>query len=84
MISLLFAGILCLTFDDNIRDHLLVAAPELEKRGWKGVFAIVTDWIGKENKLNWDEVRELVRRGHEIAVHTGSKPHRGHESFERV
>ena len=61
-----------LTFDDNIRDHLLVAAPELEKRGWKGVFAIVTDWIGKENKLSWDEVRELVRRGHEIAVHTRS------------
>jgi peptidoglycan/xylan/chitin deacetylase (PgdA/CDA1 family) len=65
-----------LTFDDNIRDHLLVAAPELEKRGWKGVFAIVTDWIGKkENHLSWDEVRELVRRGHEIAVHTRS--HRG-------
>ena len=61
-----------LTFDDNIRDHLLVAAPELEKRGWKGVFAIVTDWVGRENKLSWDEVRELVRRGHEIAVHTRS------------
>ena len=68
-----------LTFDDNIRDHLLVAAPELEKRGWKGVFAIVTDWVGKENKLSWDEVRELVRRGHEIAVHT-----RSHQGLGRL
>jgi peptidoglycan/xylan/chitin deacetylase (PgdA/CDA1 family) len=59
-----------LTFDDNVRDHLLIAAPELEKRGWKGVFSIVTGWVGRENKLSWDEIRELVRRGHEIAVHT--------------
>ena len=60
-----------LTFDDGVKDHLLVAAPELEKRGWRGIFCIVPEWIGKnERKLTWDDVRELKRRGHEIASHT--------------
>ena len=61
---------LYLTFDDGIKDHLLIAADELEKRGWRGVFCIVTDWIGGSRKLTWDDVRELQRRGHVIANHT--------------
>ena len=62
-----------LTFDDNLKDHLLIAAPELEKRGWRGTFNIVTDRVGaRENALTWDDVRELVRRGHEITTHTKS------------
>jgi len=64
-----------LTFDDGLKDHLLIAAPELEKRGWRGVFNVVTDWVGKSDKyLTWDEVRELVRRGHEVTTHTASHP----------
>lgn len=62
-----------LTFDDAVKDHLLVAAPELEKRGWRGIFCIVPAWIGmNERKLTWDDVRELKRRGHEISSHTFS------------
>ena len=62
-----------LTFDDSLKDHLLIAAPMLEERGWRGTFCIVTDWVGKDEKhLSWDDVRELVRRGHEIATHTKS------------
>ena len=64
-----------LTFDDSLKDHLLIAAPMLEEHGWRGTFCIVTDWVGKDSsKLTWDDVRELVRRGHEIATHT--KTHR--------
>ena len=64
-----------LTFDDSLKDHLLIAAPMLEERGWRGTFCIVTDRIGKDdNHLTWDDVRELVRRGHEIATHTKSHP----------
>ena len=60
-----------MTFDDGVKDHLLVAAPELEKRGWRGIFCIIPDWIGKDGKrLTWDDVRELKHRGHEIANHT--------------
>jgi len=62
-----------LTFDDSLKDHLLVAAPMLEERGWRGTFCIVTDWVGKNDMhLVWDDVRELVRRGHKIATHTKS------------
>ena len=64
-----------LTFDDSLKDHLLIAAPMLEERGWRGTFCIVTDWVGKDpNHLTWDDVRELARRGHEIATHTKSHP----------
>ena len=62
-----------LTFDDSLKDHLLIAAPMLEERGWRGTFCIVTDWVGKNDRhLTWDDVRELVSRGHEIATHTKS------------
>ncbi len=59
-----------LTFDDNKKDHLTIAAPELEKRGWRGVFCVVPSWVGGAKELSWDDVRELDRRGHEIANHT--------------
>lgn len=64
-----------LTFDDSLKDHLLIAAPLLEERGWRGTFNLVTDWVGKDERhLTWEDVRELVRRGHEVATHT--KTHR--------
>lgn len=61
--------LLTLTFDDAPKGHLSVAAPALEKFGLTGCFNIVTDWIGRPHKLTWDDVRELKRRGHEIASH---------------
>lgn len=61
--------LVALTFDDGQKSHLTIAAEELEKRGWRGLFSIVVDWVGGEKKLTWDDVRELDRRGHEIAVH---------------
>lgn len=64
-----------LTFDDSLKDHLLIAAPLLEKHGWRGTFNLVTDWVGRGEKfLTWDDVRELVRRGHEIATHSKTHP----------
>ena len=60
-----------LTFDDGLKDHLLVAAPLLEQHGWRGVFNIVIDRVGKDERhVTWDDVRELIRRGHEITTHT--------------
>ena len=45
-----------LTFDDSLKDHLLIAATMLEERGWRGTFCIVTDWVGKDSKhLTWDD-----------------------------
>lgn len=65
--------VVALTFDDNPKGHLTVAAPALERHGFRGTFNIVCDWVGKdERKLTWDDVRELRRRGHEIVSHTVS------------
>ena len=62
-----------LTFDDSLKDHLLVAAPMLEEHGWRGTFCIVTDWVGKDSMhMTWDDARELVGRGHSLATHTKS------------
>jgi len=63
-----------LTFDDGLKGHLTVAAPILEKYGFTGCFNIVTDKVGTPGHLTWDDIRELKRRGHEIASHTASHP----------
>lgn len=63
-----------LTFDDGEMTHLTIAAPLLERYGYRGVFNIVTDNVGKGGRMTWDDIRELKRRGHEIASHTLSHP----------
>lgn len=63
-----------LTFDDGLKSHLTVAAPILEKYGFTGCFNIVTAEVGKPGQLTWDDIRELKRRGHEIASHTVTHP----------
>jgi peptidoglycan/xylan/chitin deacetylase (PgdA/CDA1 family) len=58
------------TFDDGTVDHFTQAAPMLEKHGLRGTFFIVINWIGKGNKLTWDQVKSLSERGHEIGNHS--------------
>lgn len=59
-----------LTFDDSHEEHYSVAAPELEKYGFKGVFFIMTIPIGKPHYMTADEIKALDGRGHVIACHT--------------
>ena len=74
-----------LTFDDALKDHLLIAAPMLEERGWRGTFNVVTDWIGSKPKMmTWDDARELVRRGHELTTHAKTHPNMVKRMFEMV
>ena len=63
-----------LTFDDGEKTHLTIAAPLLERYGYRAIFNIVTDNVGKGGRMTWDDIRELKRRGHEIASHTLSHP----------
>ena len=67
--------VVTLTFDDNPKGHLTVAAPVLERYGFRGTFNIVGDWVGREaRKMTWEDIRELRRRGHEIVSHSASHP----------
>ncbi len=63
-----------LTFDDGFADHYELAAPALESFKLHATFNLVTDWIGTEKFMTWDQVRDLVRRGHDLASHTASHP----------
>lgn len=64
------------TFDDSTVDHMIAAA-ELEKRGWRGSFNIIAGWIGRKGstgrmgeQLTWDQCRDLLKRGHQVNSHT--------------
>lgn len=58
------------SFDDNRIDHYTLAAPLLEKYGYKGAFFIMTVTIGKKNYMKASEIKDLARRGHCIGHHT--------------
>ncbi len=70
-----------LTFDDGTLDQYLLAYPELEKRGIKATFFIVTDaieegyWEDSEAcrvLFSWDQAREMAVSEHEIGSHSKS------------
>lgn len=62
-----------LTFDDGDLDQYEVAAPELEKHGFKGAFFIMTVAIGRRGKqpyMDKAQIKDLSDRGHTIGAHT--------------
>ncbi len=62
-----------LTFDDTDLDQYTIAAPEMEKHGFKGVFFIMTVSIGRHGKqpyMDKAQIKDLADRGHVIASHT--------------
>lgn len=61
-----------LTFDDGLKEHRTIAAPMLAEYGYPATFNIITGGIGRRNSLAWDDVRDLVRAGFDIATHTHS------------
>ena len=79
------------TFDDGTMGHYTVAAPALERYGFRGTFGVVVRKTaddpeaaeklaaagGKSDarRISWKEWRELVARGHEVANH--GLDHRG-------
>ena len=66
--------VVTLTFDDNPKGHFTVAAPVLERYGYRGTFNVITRNVAAGNSMSWDDIRELRRRGHEISSHTVSHP----------
>lgn len=59
-----------LTFDDTRQEHYSIAAPEMEKHGFRGVFFVMTIPIGRPNYMNSEQIKELSDRGHVIGSHT--------------
>jgi peptidoglycan/xylan/chitin deacetylase (PgdA/CDA1 family) len=77
---------LLLTFDDGYRSNYDVAAPIIERHGFRGWFFVPEGYIASdrsaadtdfaarsdepEARMTWDECRDLLARGHRIGCHT--------------
>ncbi len=59
-----------LTFDDTDLDQYTLAAPQMKKYGFKGVFFIMTVSLGRPHYMTKDQVKELSDDGNVIASHT--------------
>jgi peptidoglycan/xylan/chitin deacetylase (PgdA/CDA1 family) len=58
------------TFDDGLRSHLHRAAPILEENRARGLFFVTAGWTeNRPEYMNWQELRELSARGHEVQAH---------------
>ena len=58
------------TFDDSRIEHSAIAAPILEKHGYRGVFFIMTITYNKKNYMTTDEIAQLSKKGHTIGLHS--------------
>jgi peptidoglycan/xylan/chitin deacetylase (PgdA/CDA1 family) len=59
-----------LTFDDSRAEHFSIAAAEMKKYGFKGVFFIMTVSLDRPNYMTKAQVKELADAGHVIGSHT--------------
>jgi peptidoglycan/xylan/chitin deacetylase (PgdA/CDA1 family) len=64
---------LSITFDDGGVSNLK-SAELLEKKGYKGVFFVVTELIGSKGFLIKNDIRDLSNRGHVIGSHSHTHP----------
>jgi peptidoglycan/xylan/chitin deacetylase (PgdA/CDA1 family) len=59
-----------ITFDDSRVEHYGIAAPVLEKYGFRGVFFIMTITLNKKNYMTREQIAQLAKAGHTIGLHT--------------
>jgi len=59
-----------LTYDDGDADQYNIAAPEMAKHGFKGVFFVMTVSLGRSIYMSKEQVKKLSDDGHIIASHT--------------
>lgn len=59
-----------LSFDDTDEEQFTIAAPEMKKNGFKGVFFIMTVSMGKPNYMTKEQIKELSDQGNAVESHT--------------
>lgn len=74
------------TFDDGLKEHYTMVAPELEKRGFRGTFWVNGINVNQDNnnivdttRVSWTQLKEMVDSGHEVSNHGWS-----HKSLTRI
>src|SRR4051794_9064913 len=59
-----------LTYDDTDDDQFTIAAPEMMKYGFKGVFFIMTVSLNRPKYMTREQVKQLSDEGHVVTSHT--------------
>lgn len=89
------ARTVAITFDDCYRDNL-VAARTLADHGLPACFFVPTRYVGTNHvfpwdeglkampNLGWDDLREMVRLGHEVGSHTATHVNMGQVSTDEA
>lgn len=62
------------TFDDGHISHYDLALPVLAKHRMHSAFFITTEWVGSSNRVSQQQIRDILRAGHEIGSHSLSHP----------
>lgn len=61
-----------ISFDDGNLDNYTTAFPIMQKYGFTGVLYIVGNYMGAENYMNADQIKEMASAGWEIGSHSMS------------
>jgi peptidoglycan/xylan/chitin deacetylase (PgdA/CDA1 family) len=59
-----------ITFDDSRVEHFEIAAPVMEKFGFRGVFFIMTITYNKKNYMTTEQIAQLAKAGHTVGLHS--------------
>ena len=59
-----------ITFDDSRVEHAEIAAPVMEKVGFRGVFFIMTITYNKKNYMTTEQIARLAKAEHTIGLHS--------------
>jgi peptidoglycan/xylan/chitin deacetylase (PgdA/CDA1 family) len=59
-----------ITFDDTRVEHFTVAASELKKYGFRGVFFIMTVSMNRPGYMSREQIKQLAAEGHIVGLHT--------------
>ena len=59
-----------LSFDDTDEEQFTIAAPEMKKNGFKGVFFIMTVSINRPRYMTKEQIKQLADDGNAVESHT--------------
>lgn len=60
---------ICITLDDGYQSDFEFACPILEEFNFTASLFPITEFVGKEKRLNWNQLKELSSRGFAIGSH---------------
>lgn len=63
-----------LTFDDGYTDNIDEALPILNKYGYKATLFIITEMVGTDRYMNWDQIKTLKSNNWDLGGHTLNHP----------